>query len=195
MSRNLSEAVGRVVHWLGFSKEKLPDNFKQAVERYAENGARKVTHSFTFSLVYLDSSSIIESWRDSVDSNSVGAARILLTSLEVNKFFTRHRNDGSSPVHQSRSNRQDTANVISARITPADGGRPRTHHIYEDGTGTLKKGDSREYSTLRRDGIQVSSGVHSEMNQLGYLLWNMFTASSCGAFCTTQSLYHLTSPS
>ncbi|KAI9932523.1 hypothetical protein MW887_008765 [Aspergillus wentii] len=58
-----------------------------------------------------------------------------------------HRNDGSSPVHRSHFNRKDKELIISARITPADGSGARTHHIYADGTGTIKKGDRREYST------------------------------------------------
>ncbi|PGH16327.1 hypothetical protein AJ79_01869 [Helicocarpus griseus UAMH5409] len=60
-----------------------------------------------------------------------------------------HRNDGTSPVHQSSFNPNDKAFVLSARITPEDG-NPRTHHIYKDGTGTIKKGDKREYSTSSR---------------------------------------------
>ena len=59
----------------------------------------------------------------------------------------RHRNDGTDPVHQSSYNPNDKALIVSARIAPVDGGKPRTHHIYADGTGTLKKGDKREYST------------------------------------------------
>lgn len=61
-----------------------------------------------------------------------------------------HRNDGTSPIHQSHFNRNDRALIISARITPADGSGARTHHIYIDGTGTIKKGDIREYSTSSR---------------------------------------------
>ncbi|KAJ5554919.1 hypothetical protein N7535_007362 [Penicillium sp. DV-2018c] len=48
---------------------------------------------------------------------------------KVDSIEILHRNDGSSPVHQSHFNRLDKALIISARITPANGGRPRTHHI------------------------------------------------------------------
>ncbi|KEZ46698.1 hypothetical protein SAPIO_CDS0543 [Scedosporium apiospermum] len=61
-----------------------------------------------------------------------------------------HRNDGSSPVHQSSYNPDDKELILSVRITPADGSRARTHHIYADGTGTIRKGDKREYSTSAR---------------------------------------------
>ncbi|KAE9968858.1 hypothetical protein EG328_007211 [Venturia inaequalis] len=66
---------------------------------------------------------------------------------EVKSIEILHRNDGTSPIHQSSFNPKDKANIISARVTPANGGPIRTHHIYEDGTGTFKKGDKREYST------------------------------------------------
>ncbi|TWU78567.1 hypothetical protein ED733_003594 [Metarhizium rileyi] len=46
------------------------------------------------------------------------------------------RNDGSSPVHVSSFNPQDEELIISARITPADGSRPMTHHIYGNGTAS-----------------------------------------------------------
>ncbi|RAH47243.1 uncharacterized protein BO95DRAFT_430531 [Aspergillus brunneoviolaceus CBS 621.78] len=110
MSRAFSTARQSLAKWLGYNKELLPSDFRNAAERYSENGAVK----------------------------KVGK----IESIEI-----LHRNDGSSPVHQSHFNRNDKALVISARITPADGSRPRTHHIYADGTGTIKKGDKREYST------------------------------------------------
>ncbi|KAI1077699.1 hypothetical protein F5B20DRAFT_259169 [Whalleya microplaca] len=62
----------------------------------------------------------------------------------------RHRRDGPSPVHQSHYNPNDKALIVSARITPADGSQARTHRIYVDGTGTIRKGDKREYSTSSR---------------------------------------------
>ncbi|OOO12344.1 hypothetical protein OAory_01000930 [Aspergillus oryzae] len=110
MSRAFSTARQSLARWLGYNKELLPPVFKEAAERYAENGAVA----------------------------KVGK----IDSIEI-----LHRNDGSSPVHQSHFNRNDKALIISARIAPADGTRPRTHHIYADGTGTIKKGDKREYST------------------------------------------------
>ncbi|GAB1320437.1 hypothetical protein MFIFM68171_10647 [Madurella fahalii] len=69
---------------------------------------------------------------------------------EIESIEILHRNDGSSPVHQSCFNPDDKELVISARITPADGSKPKTHHIYVNGTGTIKKGDKREYSTSAR---------------------------------------------
>ncbi|KAL4861657.1 hypothetical protein BDV12DRAFT_61531 [Aspergillus spectabilis] len=110
MSRAFSTARQNLAKWLGYNKDLLPSGFKEAAERYAENGAVA----------------------------KVGK----IDSIEI-----LHRNDGSTPVHQSHFNRNDKALIISARITPADGSRPRTHHIYADGTGTIKKGDKREYST------------------------------------------------
>ncbi|KAF5536476.1 hypothetical protein FMEXI_10334 [Fusarium mexicanum] len=68
---------------------------------------------------------------------------------EIESIEILHRKDGSSPIHQSHYNRNDPEFIISARITPADGSRPKTHHIYQDGTGTIKAGDKREYSTRR----------------------------------------------
>ncbi|KAJ5507898.1 hypothetical protein N7527_010041 [Penicillium freii] len=93
MSRAFSTARETIVRWLGFKKELLPPNFKQAAEIYAENGAVK----------------------------KVGK----IDSIEI-----LHRNDGTSPVHQSHFNRNDKALIISARILPADGSGARTHHIF-----------------------------------------------------------------
>ncbi|RAK98772.1 uncharacterized protein BO80DRAFT_427116 [Aspergillus ibericus CBS 121593] len=115
MSRAFSTARQNLARWLGYNKELLPPVFKDAAERYVENGAVQ----------------------------KVGK----VDSIEI-----LHRNDGSSPVHQSHFNRLDKAMIISARISPADGSRPRTHHIYADGTGTFKKGDKREYSTSSEQG-------------------------------------------
>ncbi|KAJ5882291.1 uncharacterized protein N7529_000963 [Penicillium soppii] len=119
MSRAFSTAREAIVRWLGFNKELLPPNFKQAAEVYAENGAVKVRY------------------------RAFGK----IDSIEI-----LYRNDGTSPVHQSHFNRNDKAQIISARITPADGSGARTHHIYPDGTGTIKKGDRREYSTSSTQG-------------------------------------------
>ncbi|RBR23701.1 uncharacterized protein FIESC28_03497 [Fusarium coffeatum] len=41
MSRYFSTTARKFVKWLGYSKEKLPDTFRQAAEVYAENGAVK----------------------------------------------------------------------------------------------------------------------------------------------------------
>lgn len=61
----------------------------------------------------------------------------------------RQRNDGSNPIHKSHYNRNDPANIISARIKPKDGSA-KTHHIYGDGTGTMHMQDKKEYSTSAR---------------------------------------------
>ncbi|KAK2810548.1 hypothetical protein FQN50_002805 [Emmonsiellopsis sp. PD_5] len=58
----------------------------------------------------------------------------------------RHRNDGTSPVHKSRYNPNDKELIVSARIKPLIGSA-KTHHIYANGTGTMKVGDKKEYST------------------------------------------------
>ncbi|EGE05377.1 hypothetical protein TEQG_04257 [Trichophyton equinum CBS 127.97] len=70
---------------------------------------------------------------------------------EIESIEILHRNDGTSPIHQSRYNPKDKELIISARITPADGGKARTHHIYANGTGTMRVGDKREYSTSTRE--------------------------------------------
>ncbi|KAK0610782.1 hypothetical protein B0T14DRAFT_570713 [Immersiella caudata] len=41
MSRFFSTTARNFVRWLGYSKDKLPEDFQAAVERYAENGAVK----------------------------------------------------------------------------------------------------------------------------------------------------------
>ncbi|EKM75279.1 hypothetical protein AGABI1DRAFT_132418 [Agaricus bisporus var. burnettii JB137-S8] len=51
---------------------------------------------------------------------------------------------GPSPIHKSAFNPSDKVDIISARITPKNGSYPLTHHIYKNGTGTLKKDDRRE---------------------------------------------------
>lgn len=54
------------------------------------------------------------------------------------------------PVHKSAYNPKDSDEVISARVTPKDG-PTKTHHIYKDGTGTMKMGILvNEGSGLRR---------------------------------------------
>ncbi|EEH03760.1 predicted protein [Histoplasma capsulatum G186AR] len=65
---------------------------------------------------------------------------------EIKSIEILHRNDGTSPVHQSRYNTNDKELIISARITPLIGSA-KTHHIYANGTGTMGVGDKREYST------------------------------------------------
>jgi hypothetical protein len=53
--------------------------------------------------------------------------------------------DGSSPVHTSGYNPDDKRKILSAKMKMADGSiAPGTHHIFEDGKGTLKKGEEPE---------------------------------------------------
>ena len=52
------------------------------------------------------------------------------------------RSHGGNPVHQSSYNKADKAWIISVFVKgEKDEG---ACHIYEDGTGTRKKGDRRE---------------------------------------------------
>ncbi|PGH34370.1 hypothetical protein GX50_02853 [[Emmonsia] crescens] len=65
---------------------------------------------------------------------------------EIKSIEILHRNDGTSPVHQSHYNPNNKELIVSARITPLIGSA-KTHHIYANGTGTMKVGDKKEYST------------------------------------------------
>ncbi|KAK8166391.1 hypothetical protein IWX90DRAFT_211758 [Phyllosticta citrichinensis] len=59
-----------------------------------------------------------------------------------------------SPVHKSHYNPNDREDILSVKITPVDRTQGIcTHHVYPNGTGTIKKGDRRECSTAaeRRD--------------------------------------------
>ncbi|KAF3015796.1 hypothetical protein E8E15_006639 [Penicillium rubens] len=85
-----------------------------------------------------------ESWRAAVERYEKGGAVKKVGEIESIEIL--HRNDGSSPIHKSHFNRADKADILSVRVKPF-GGLARTHHIYIDGTGTLRKGDIREYST------------------------------------------------
>lgn len=51
-------------------------------------------------------------------------------------------------MHRSSYNPSDVADIVSLRITPLDKSRGTfTHHVYSDGTGAIKKGDTRKFST------------------------------------------------
>ncbi|KAI1144863.1 hypothetical protein F4825DRAFT_445324 [Nemania diffusa] len=51
--------------------------------------------------------------------------------------------DGSSPVHTSGYNPNDKRDILSAKIKLEDGSiAPGTHHIFEDGRGTVKKDET-----------------------------------------------------
>ncbi|KAM5440961.1 hypothetical protein MferCBS31731_004100 [Microsporum ferrugineum] len=80
-----------------------------------------------------------EKWRRAVDTFTVpgGAAEAKLGKLtHVN---IKYRDD--NPIHQSHFNRDDKEWVISAEISGENG--KKVCHIYEDGSGTTKKGDDR----------------------------------------------------
>ncbi|KAJ6149184.1 hypothetical protein N7471_000383 [Penicillium samsonianum] len=130
MSRAFSTARQHLTRWLGYSKDLLPAEWKAAAERYETGGAVKLEKSSPSKFCKCTSDSFL-GW------------------FLAYKQFSRHRNDGSSPIHQSHFNRADKAKILSVRVTPV-GGRPRTHHIYIDGTGTLRQGDIRQYSTSTR---------------------------------------------
>lgn len=131
MSGGFSRTGAKFIKWVGYNKESLPAVYKSAVERYSENGAVKVSVLFHCACGTLGSQLC----------QKVG---------EIDTIEILHRNDGSSPVHQSNYNRKDKEDVLSLRITPTDGSAPATHHVYSDGTGTIKVGDKREYSTSTR---------------------------------------------
>ncbi|CAN9470203.1 unnamed protein product [Alternaria alternata] len=78
-------------------------------------------------------------WKSAVEKFAApgGAAEQKLGLVQTVEIKSR---DGN-PVHQSHFNRADKEFVISARITGADG--TKTCHIYQDGTGTTKKGGDR----------------------------------------------------
>ncbi|KJX96989.1 hypothetical protein TI39_contig592g00013 [Zymoseptoria brevis] len=63
--------------------------------------------------------------------------------IESAKIKTRGSED---PVHRSEYNKKDTNEILSVQIKPLSGVQ-KTHHVYADGTGTLKLGDKREFST------------------------------------------------
>ncbi|EER25351.1 hypothetical protein D8B26_008387 [Coccidioides posadasii str. Silveira] len=117
MARAFSSTARTLVRWLGYDKELLTPEFRQAVDHYAANGAVK----------------------------KVG---------EIESIEILHRNDSSSPIHRSHYNPKDKELIISARVKPTNG-PARTHHIYANGTGTIRVGDKREYSTSATQGGPV----------------------------------------
>ncbi|KAL6707077.1 hypothetical protein ACN47E_004829 [Coniothyrium glycines] len=66
---------------------------------------------------------------------------------EIDSVEIKTRGD-ESPVHTSHFNRKDKEKVLSIRVKPVDKSKiTLTHHVYSDGTGTLKMGDKREFSS------------------------------------------------
>ncbi|KAG8408171.1 hypothetical protein J3459_018133 [Metarhizium acridum] len=57
----------------------------------------------------------------------------------LHEVYIKSRN--GNPVHQSSYNPEDKEFIISAKITGSKD--TKTCHIYQDGTGTIKKGDDR----------------------------------------------------
>ncbi|OAL53819.1 hypothetical protein IQ07DRAFT_320393 [Pyrenochaeta sp. DS3sAY3a] len=104
MSRFFSSSARALAKWFGFDRNKLPANWKSAIETFVAPG---------------------------------GSAEQKLGAVQEVEIKSR----GNNPVHQSHFNRADKEFVISARITGANG--TKTCHVYEDGTGTTKKGGDR----------------------------------------------------
>ena len=50
---------------------------------------------------------------------------------------------GPTPVHRSTYNPKDASLVISVLVTP-EVGKPRVHHVFEDGSGTMSVNDIHE---------------------------------------------------
>ncbi|EFY86150.1 hypothetical protein MAC_07815 [Metarhizium acridum CQMa 102] len=61
--------------------------------------------------------------------------------LQLSTPLTTSRSRNGYPVHQSSYNPEDKEFIISAKITGSKD--TKTCHIYQDGTGTIKKGDDR----------------------------------------------------
>ncbi|EEQ91221.2 uncharacterized protein BDCG_06341 [Blastomyces dermatitidis ER-3] len=86
-----------------------------------------------------DKSKLSAKWKTAVENFTKpgGGAENRLGKL--NSVNIKHRDD--NPVHKSHFNRDDNEWVISAEISGANG--RKVCHIYEDGTGTTKKGEER----------------------------------------------------
>ncbi|KNG83000.1 hypothetical protein ANOM_008745 [Aspergillus nomiae NRRL 13137] len=78
-------------------------------------------------------------WRSAVErfTGPGGGAEARLGKLR--RVDIKHRDD--NPVHQSHFNRDDKEWVISAEISGENG--RKVCHIYDDGSGTTKKGEER----------------------------------------------------
>ncbi|KAL4785299.1 hypothetical protein BJX76DRAFT_324690 [Aspergillus varians] len=86
-----------------------------------------------------DRSKLSERWQSAVEkfTDPGGGAEARLGKLK--RVDIKYRDD--NPVHQSHFNRDDKAWVISAEISGENG--RKVCHIYDDGSGTTKKGEER----------------------------------------------------
>ncbi|KAI1424334.1 hypothetical protein F5Y12DRAFT_753248 [Xylaria sp. FL1777] len=83
-------------------------------------------------------------WKSAVETYKANGApkKVGQPVAEVLIFYPE---DGSSPVHNSGYNPEDKRDILSAKMRLADGSiAPGTHHIFDDGKGTLKKGEEPE---------------------------------------------------
>ncbi|KAJ5820586.1 hypothetical protein N7474_006177 [Penicillium riverlandense] len=86
-----------------------------------------------------DRKKLSEQWQSAVENFTKPGGEAEARLGKLRRVDIRHR-DGN-PVHQSHFNPDDKDWVISAEISGADG--RKVCHIYEDGTGTTKKGEER----------------------------------------------------
>ncbi|PGH08029.1 hypothetical protein GX51_01470 [Blastomyces parvus] len=86
-----------------------------------------------------DKSRLPPKWRTAVENFTKpgGGAEAKLGKLK--SVNIKYKDD--NPVHKSHFNREDQEWVISAEISGVNG--RKVCHIYENGTGTTKKGDER----------------------------------------------------
>ncbi|KAK8232567.1 hypothetical protein HDK77DRAFT_40236 [Phyllosticta capitalensis] len=85
-------------------------------------------------------------WKDSVTKYTTNGAVTKVGEIECVKIKTKGDLD---PVHKSSYNPDDNEDVISLEIEPKDSTKKTmTHHCYADGTGTMRVGDKRQYSTM-----------------------------------------------
>ncbi|EKJ69747.1 hypothetical protein FPSE_10063 [Fusarium pseudograminearum CS3096] len=81
-------------------------------------------------------------WRSAVETYKNNGAKER-TGQDVKAVLINCPADGSSPVHTSRYNPSDKREIISAKMKLADGTiAPGTHHIFVDGKGTSRKGQT-----------------------------------------------------
>ncbi|KAK3687958.1 hypothetical protein B0T22DRAFT_141643 [Podospora appendiculata] len=102
------------------------------MSRFFSNSARSLVRFLGFSVDKLP-----PGFRDATHNFTKpgGVAEQELGTLK--EVYIKSRN--GNPVHQSHFNREDKAFVISARIVGSKA--TRTCHIYENGSGTTRKGE------------------------------------------------------
>lgn len=87
-----------------------------------------------------DRENLTPTWKKAVEkfTEPGGSAEQKLGKVEEATIKTR----AEGPVHKSHFNPADTEDVISVRIKGEND--TKTCHVYEDGTGTTKKGGQRD---------------------------------------------------